>query len=154
MEGTPAAAAAAAARAPAPAAPVTPTPEALIAALPGIEEAGQWSTLSSTFKLVPLTTEVLQHLLTIATPQRAQNLCQALLDADIDSVGSLLTASRDISKSTTGFSAIGKLATIHANHLQDIAALRDKVSSSSPSSSSSSGSAFSPSPCPNPHAKN
>ena len=74
----------------------SPTPEGLLAALPGIEASGQWSKLPTVFKLVPLTPEVLQGLLAIARYNSACALASALLNVGIDSVGTLLTAPADI----------------------------------------------------------
>ena len=85
--------------------------------------------LETEFKLVPLTSDVLGHLLALGDVQ-ATRLCVPLNDVGIETVGSLLTASAKISESASGFSAIGKLSTIGEGYLQDIAGLRDKVSSS------------------------
>ena len=104
----------------------SPDAAPFLAALPTMESTGQWKRLASEFILVRLEPHVLRRLLALDEDQAAE-LHVALHAAGVRTVGALLTAAEKINESASGFSAVGKLSALHANFLQDIAALRDKV---------------------------
>ena len=108
---------------------LNPSESDLLAALPNIKATGSWNLLQSQFDVVELTPAVLKHILAISKDERAAALSRALDEAGVDSVGALLTSSRDIERNaSTGYSAVGPLRDVDEAFLPLIAALRDKVS--------------------------
>ena len=101
---------------------------ALVAALPSIRSTNQWNRLESEFPLVPLTAEVLQHLLAIGKTERAEALARDLDAAGVDSVGALLVAANDIDEDGKLKPNAALPASLPLIQLKVIAALRDRVS--------------------------
>ena len=78
-------------------------------------------------KIATLSTDIVQTLLGLSLP-RATLLVGELAKVDVCTIGSLLTTAETITTQDNGsFKATGKLSSIGAGFIQDVAALRDKV---------------------------
>ena len=93
-----------------------------------MDETRSWGALAGKFKRTTLTEAVLAELLGLDEDDSA-SLLGELQEARIKTVGTLLTAAEKVTEQDDGtFKATGKLSDVEAGFLQDIAALRDKVS--------------------------
>ena len=108
------------------AAPTPPTAEALVAAIPGIRIQENWRDLVTTYFETKLAAPLLEKLLGIDA-EDATALLRTLTTVKVKTVGSLIDAAGDITVQNGVYTAVGKLASVSAAHLQDFATLRDRV---------------------------